>query len=473
MRIFLAILFSVLLSDPFEGYTLITNMGGGGQGGGGNQTRYSHLIDNNQNIINSWTHETAPASIAYLTKDSILYVPCKIQNGGGGQGGGPSGGRFKKMDWEGNIIWDYTLPTNVCIPHHDIAVLPNGNILAICSETKSQEEAINAGRENLDGSMTLDMIVEIRPEENNQATVVWEWHFWDHLIQDINPNLSNYGVLNEELGLLDINIQSGGGNQNQGINDWNHCNAISYNELFDQIVLSARHMNEIYVIDHSTTIEEASTNTGGIYGKGGDFLYRWGNPQNYNRGDNSDQILNAQHGINWIPEGYPGEGNFILFNNNHENNSSAVLEFIPPIDENGNYEVITGESFGPETYSWIHQSNFYSNTQSGAFRLPNGNTLITSTAEESVFEVSEFGNEEWVYEGELRTARAIKYPLDYLENNSLLGDVNNDQLVNVVDIINIVNMVLINDYQVNADLNEDGQINVIDIVTLVNIILEN
>ena len=75
MRIFLTILFSVLLSDPFDGYTLITNMGGGGQGGG-NQTRYSHLIDNNQNIINSWIHETAPASIAYLTKDSILYVPC-------------------------------------------------------------------------------------------------------------------------------------------------------------------------------------------------------------------------------------------------------------------------------------------------------------------------------------------------------------------------------------------------------------
>jgi len=79
---FIFILLSYLLSEPFDGLTLITSMGGGGQGGGGNQATYSHLIDNNQDIINSWTHSTAPASIAYLASDSILYVPCKISQGG-------------------------------------------------------------------------------------------------------------------------------------------------------------------------------------------------------------------------------------------------------------------------------------------------------------------------------------------------------------------------------------------------------
>ena len=472
-KYFIITFLSFLLSDPFNGLTLITSMGGGGQGGGGeNQVKYTHLIDNNHNVISSWEHYTSPASIAYLTPDSVLYVPCKRDQGGGGQGGGPNGGRFKKMDWLGNIIWDYYLPQEICNPHHDIAVLPNGNILAICSETKSQEDASNIGIVNLNGTMTLDMIIELHPEENNQGTIVWEWHFWDHLIQEVDSNLDNYGQISENPQLLDINCENSMNDSNQDlIADWNHCNAISYNSIIDQIVLSSRHMNEIFVIDHSTTSNEAASHLGGNSGKGGDFLYRWGNPQNYNRGNSSDKILSSQHGVNWIPQGYPGEGNFILFNNNHDNNSSAILEIIPPINSNGLYEINNSDSYGPNTYSWIHQSNFYSNTQSGAFRLPNGNTIITSAAEQNIFEIDESGNIEWSYNGNLGTARAIKYPFDYFETNELLGDLNNDQILNILDIVQLINIVLSNDYESSGDVNFDGVINILDIVQLVNIIL--
>jgi len=57
--------------------------------------------------------------------------------------------------------------------------------------------------------------------------------------------------------------------------DWNHLNSIDYNEEFDQILLSSHNQNEIWVIDHSTTTEEAAGHTGGdivevgIYSIGG------------------------------------------------------------------------------------------------------------------------------------------------------------------------------------------------------------
>ena len=117
------ILINLLLAEVFDGLTLITS-------GNNSGSSTSILIDNDENIINTWSHDTRPASIAYLMPDSILFVPCKKTSGGGGQGGGPGGGRYKKMNWDGDIIWDYYLSDGICVPHHDIAVLPNGNIVS-------------------------------------------------------------------------------------------------------------------------------------------------------------------------------------------------------------------------------------------------------------------------------------------------------------------------------------------------------
>jgi len=55
----------------------------------------------------------------------------------------------------------------------------------------------------------------------------------------------------------------------------------------------------------------------------------------------------------------------------------------------------------------------------------------------------------------------------------LLGDVNNDGNLNVLDVVIINNLVLADQYNSSADLNSDGTINVLDIVQLVNIILGN
>ena len=128
MKILVLMFLSVLYGVPYDGLTLITDIGQAGQGGGGSDQYETQLIDNQFTVINSWFYDTGPASIAYLTPDSILFLPCKVNQN---QGAGPNGGRFKKIDWDGNVIWDYEMPENICKPHHDIAVLPNGNILMV------------------------------------------------------------------------------------------------------------------------------------------------------------------------------------------------------------------------------------------------------------------------------------------------------------------------------------------------------
>ena len=456
------IFINLIFCEAFDGLTLVTTMGNGQNGS------TTTLIDNNENIINSWVHETGSASIGYLTKDSILFLPSSLNDNG--TNGAASGGLFRKIDWNGNTLWEWELPTDLCIAHHDIEILPNRNILAICRESKTMEETLSAGLVDPDEPLSLDMIIEIQPLDNNQAEIVWKWHFWDHLVQDRDSTFtSTYGQISEHPELLDINV-----NENWRTSDWNHTNMISYNENLDQIVISSRHMDEIYVIDHSTTTEEAASHSGGRYGMGGDFLYRWGNPQNYNRGTEQDRIFGGQHGIHWIPDNYPGAGNFLVFNNLHQTNPnrSAVLEFESIADENGYYYIDDQEPFGPPTYQWIYLTSFYAPTQSGAYRLPNGNTLITATTQFDFFEVDQTGREQWNPEFNAQCARALKYSYGYFENELLLGDLNSDGGLNILDIVSMTDVILNNGTHPAADINNDYDINILDILYLINLILE-
>ena len=225
----------------------------------------------------------------------------------------------------------------------------------------------------------------------------------------------------------------------------------SKNEQLDQIIISSRHLSEIFIIDHSTTIEQASEHTGGNSNKGGDILYRWGNPINYGRGTIDDQKLNAQHGAHWIPQYFPGSGNIIIFNNNpsdatgtnNQFGNSSVVELVPPIDVGGNYIISDSLAFGPIDYEWEYggDNTFFSHFQSGAYRLLNGNTIITSTQEKNIFEIDSLGNKVWEYDLELSdiqpgyTARAKKYGIDYL--NNIMGDIHIDNQVDILSLIHI------------------------------------
>jgi len=179
-------------------------------------------------------------------------------------------------------------------------------------------------------------------------------------------------------------------------------------------------------------------------------------------------MLEAQHGVNEIPVGYPGEENIILFNNNSrigmENDTSEVIEFRPPDD----YYIEDGEAWGPTEPIWTFRDDFYAPKQSGAFRLPNGNTFVTVSSDGYMFEVTYDKEIVWEHYGSSNTFRAQKYGLDYL---TLYGDINGDGSVDVIDIVMVINYILDGSYITEADVNEDGVLNILDIVTLITFIL--
>jgi hypothetical protein len=289
-------------------------------------------------------------------------------------------------------------------------MLPNGHILMVGWEYKTAEEAIVAGR-NPDtlpvGELWPDHVIEVERTGTSQGTIIWEWHVWDHLIQDFNPTKQNYGIVEQHPELVDINYGDIVGKERA---DWNHINSIDYNEQFDQILLSARHQHEIWVIDHSTTTEEAAGHTGGRSGKGGDLLYRYGNPEIYRAGNISDRQLFGQHDAQWIVGGCPGEGHILIFNNGQgrpDGQYSSVDELIPPVDENGSYYLEPGSAYGPQKPVWSYIADnpfdFFAGYLCSAQRLPNGNTLICDGDHGVFFEVTSEKKTVWMYHNTIPT----------------------------------------------------------------------
>jgi hypothetical protein len=186
--------------------------------------------------------------------------------------------------------------------------------------------------------------------------------------------------------------------------DWTHLNGVAYNADLDQIVVSVHAFSEVWIIDHSTTTTEATGHTGGRSGKGGDLLYRWGNPRAYRAGKAKDQRLFAQHNAHWIPRGLPGAGHLLVFNNGNRRlngNYSSVDEIVLPVDAEGKYAHKPGTAYGPDKAVWSYsapkKSDFFAMLISGSQRLANGNTLICSGLNGTVFEVTPEKDVVWKY----------------------------------------------------------------------------
>ena len=374
-------------SSAWEGYTLFAN----------NNGRAFYLIDNKGRTIHRWRATDKTVGALYLLENGLVSQIGNLNN--------PNflnGGRVSLIDWDGNKTWSFTYSDSIHCLHHDAIWLPNGHVVAIAWERKTKAEAIAAGRDTTKltaGKLWPDHIIEVDPATDS---IVWEWHIWDHLVQDYDSTKANYGVVGNHRELIDLNFVDQG---SPSAADWIHANALDYDSVFDQILFSARDFDEVWVIDHSTTTEQAHGHTGGRQGMGGDLLYRWGNPRTYRAGDSTDQVFYHQHHTSWIKPGLRDAGNITVLDNGllrPGTQYSTAIEFTPPVDSTGHYETpAPGQPYGPAGPVWQYiatpPSSFYTSQLGSVQRLPNGNTLICEGIKGRFFEITPDTTTVWTY----------------------------------------------------------------------------
>jgi len=415
--------YSNVTTAAFGGYTLFSPI----------HSKTVYLIDHDGKVVHTWDTNYLPGNAAYLLDDGTL-----LRTAFPGPGSNPTfpaggaGGRVQSIAWNGTVLWDFTYSNISHLLHHDIKVMPNGHILMIAWEYKSAAEAIAAGRNPSlldDNELWPDHIIEVEPDGPTSGKIVWEWHVWDHLVQRYNSSLPNYGLVKDHPELIDLNYVS----YPRAFADWNHVNSVDYNPKLDQVLLSCHQFNEVWVIDHSTNTTEAAGHTGGKSGKGGDLLYRWGNPLAYRAGLPADQRLFRQHNARWITDGLNGTGHILIFNNGPGRPGgpySSVDEIEPPVQADGSYPLVTGSAYDPVGTEWTYvapnPADFYAIQLSSAQRLLDGNTLVCDGVNGIFFEVTPGGQMVWNYTspypggGLTEVFSAIKYYPPYIDDNITL-----------------------------------------------------
>jgi len=381
-------------SQAFEGYNLVFPH---------NQPNV-YLLDNCGEIVHMWEDSAnfRPGNIAYIWPDGTLLKgkrDASVVNDAIWAGGG--GAIVEVRDWDNTLIWSYELNDSTKRFHHDFVPMPNGNVLAIAWELKTYEESIQAGRDTAtmaQDKLWPDYILELNPSNSD---IVWEWHAWDHLIQDHDSTKDNYGVVADHPELIDLNYD-----RNNGHPDWMHANALDYNEELDQIMLCVPYFDEIWVIDHSTTTAQAAGHTGGAAARGGDLLYRWGNPATYRAGDSSDQTLFFPHDAHWsndfLTAAHPDFNKIAVFNNRVGADYSTANIFNPPWEMYSWTYTMDTDMYGPTSFDETYQhpvdpTNLYSTGLSSIQQLPNNNVLITSGRYGYTFELTPNNEIVWEY----------------------------------------------------------------------------
>ncbi len=342
----------------------------------------AHLIDYDGVELFNWDFNGSIGNDINLLSDGSLIVCLKANNAAVTEGG--YGGIFRKINADQTIDWEVTYSSPSYTAHHDVEYLSNGNIIFLAWEIRSNDEAVEEGYAGR-GLIYPETIVEMNPLTEE---IVWKWDVMDHIVQDYDDTRANYGVVADNPNKVDLNYTY----SSRDDGDLFHFNGLTVDEENDLIYVTVNFYSEVWVIDHSTTTEEASSDTGGTYGKGGDLVYRFGNPETY---DNvGDVTLDRVHYPNMLES-----GNLLVYANEKYDSQSEVVEFAlnPP------YSLVAGQDNEPEVVWSFTDSRMYSSGLSGAERMDNGHTLITEGRDGTLWEVTEDGTIEWLFKTDYST----------------------------------------------------------------------
>ena len=388
----------------------------------------TYLIDMSGQVVHTWRLGTNPR---FLDNGNILDASKDDPSGFQG---------FVEVDWDGKMVWEYTEKRENYAPHHDWVRTFNRKLNAwttmyIANKSISHEQAIAAGADPRKGPYEggqMDTVVEVDMNGN----VVWEWWFFDHVVQDVDPAKPNY--VGEGKKVSDypnrINLNMPGKPLKR---DWLHCNSMDYNAELDQVVVNSV-QGELYVIDHGNTFVpgDPKASIAKAASPAGDFLYRFGDPARYGQGEpprvlenwdnatSGHKQMGGTHDVQWIKPGLPGAGHLMVFNNGQylcqRTPGSSIIEINPFLDASGRD---TGKYVNPPdagyfreeydhdthnsarqiskqvawSYRSINNHGFFSQIGCSGQRLPNGNTLICSDTEGHFFEVTAQGKLVWEY----------------------------------------------------------------------------
>lgn len=342
-----------------------------------------------------------------------------------------------QVDWEGNVVWKFNKKEFIEDPghepqwmlrqHHDYqregnpvgyyvpgmeAKTDSGNTLILCHETLYNKRIS-------DKRLLDDCIIEVDYEGN----IIWEWHFNEHF-RELGFSEAAKNAL-----YRNPNMHFNGG----GMGDWMHVNSMSVlgpnkwydagDERFhpDNIIWDARESNISAIISKET----------------GKIVWKMGPDFRETKELRMIGQIIGQHHVHMIPQGLPGEGNILIFDNGgwagygeptrtskdgskaDIRDNSRVLE-INPVTMKIVWQV-TGIDLNPAGmgYTSIDNYRFYSPLVSSAQRLPNGNTLITEGVGSRLIEVTNKKEIVWEYVAPYEATcdfiyRAYRYPYSYV-----------------------------------------------------------
>ncbi|NAS14191.1 aryl-sulfate sulfotransferase [Poritiphilus flavus] len=360
-----------------------------------------YLMDKEANLLQEWELSNNIGNDVFLLPNGNLLASLEADDPKITLGG--QGGKLQFIAPDNKIEWNFNYSSEDAETHHDAELLPNGNVIALVWEKRSLEEAEMAGSD-LGIDLFPEAVIEVNPQTDE---IVWEWHAWDHLIQDIDDTKENFGVISGNPQLIDLNYVP----NEKG--DIMHANGIAYDAVNDLIFISVNFYHEVWVIDHSTTTAEAASDSGGNYGKGGDLIYRFGNPEAYKNTAGERLFYN-----NHFPNLLSGEdlGRMLIFSNRmaEEVDQSIVYELQMP----ETFSLESGVDNEPEVVWSFTDPDLFAPRVSGAVKLPNGNVMITE-GDFGIWEVTRDGEVVWKFSQNGFFWRAYHYDKDAPEIQAL------------------------------------------------------